>query len=238
MRRDKNEGLRRDLRRAHPWHGVEPGSEVPRVVTAYIEIVPADTVKYEVDKLTGILRMDRPQQFSNVCPTLYGFIPRTLCEERVAALAGERTGVPKLTGDGDPLDICVLTEKTVTHGDILVTAIPIGGFRMLDRQEADDKIIAVLKDDAAFGTFTDLSQAPAALVMRLKHYFLTYKAAPDREGRPVEIAEVYGRDDAHEVIERSVEDYEARFLQSGRTALGRASRKRSRRRPPSPPRGF
>jgi inorganic pyrophosphatase len=229
MNRDKNEGLRRELRRAHPWHGVDPGSDLPGVVTAYIEIVPADTVKYEVDKVTGILRMDRPQQYSNVCPTLYGFIPKTLCDERVAALSRERSGRHGLAGDGDPLDICVLTEKTVTHGDILVTAIPIGGLRMIDADEADDKIVAVLKGDAAFGAFTDLSQAPDALVMRLKHYFLTYKAAPDREGRVVEIAEAYGRNDAHEVIRRSREDYERRFPEGGSKLPARASRKRSRR---------
>ena len=69
--------------RAHPWHGVPIGDDAPRRVTAYVEIVPTDTVKYEMDKATGILRVDRPQQYSNVCPSLYGFLPRTLCGERV-----------------------------------------------------------------------------------------------------------------------------------------------------------
>ena len=73
------------LFQAHPWHGVSIGPEAPRVVTAYIEIVPTDTVKYEIDKSSGHLKVDRPQQFSNVCPTLYGFIPQTYCGERVAA---------------------------------------------------------------------------------------------------------------------------------------------------------
>mgnify|MGYP003694373673 CR=1 FL=1 len=118
--------------RAHPWHGVSMGKDAPRVVTTYIEIVPTDTVKYEMDKLTGILRMDRPQQYSNVCPSLYGFIPRTLCAERVGALCSERTGRPGIQGDGDPMDVCVLTEKEISHGDILVQAIPIGGLRMID----------------------------------------------------------------------------------------------------------
>jgi inorganic pyrophosphatase len=81
--------------RAHPWHGVSMGKDAPRVVTTYIEIVPTDTVKYEMDKLTGILRMDRPQQYSNVCPSLYGFIPRTLCAERVGALCSPPWGIRK-----------------------------------------------------------------------------------------------------------------------------------------------
>ncbi len=102
MRRDKNEGLTAELHRAHPWHGVDPGPGLPAVVTAYIEIVPTDAVKYEVDKVSGILRMDRPQQFSNVCPSLYGFIPRTHCDERVAALCPERTGRPKLNEAQSP----------------------------------------------------------------------------------------------------------------------------------------
>ena len=195
--------------RAHPWHGVSMGKEAPRVVTTYIEIVPTDTVKYEMDKLTGILRMDRPQQYSNVCPSLYGFIPRTLCAERVGALCSERTGRPGIHGDGDPMDVCVLTEKEISHGDILVQAIPIGGLRMIDGDEADDKIIAVLSGDAVFGSFADIAQCPAPLVDRLRHYFLTYKQGPDRAGHAVEITHVYGRDEAHDVIRTSAQDYEA-----------------------------
>src|ERR1043165_9069524 len=117
--------------RAHPWHGVDIGRDAPRVVTCYIEIVPTDTVKYELDKVTGILRVDRPQKYSNVCPSLYGFIPQTLCAEAVAALCAERPGRTGIVGDGDPMDICVLTEKQISHGGILVRAIPIGGLRML-----------------------------------------------------------------------------------------------------------
>ena len=195
--------------RAHPWHGVSMGKDAPRVVTTYIEIVPTDTVKYEMDKRTGILRMDRPQQYSNVCPSLYGFIPRTLCAERVGALCSERTGRPGTLGDGDPMDVCVLTEKEISHGDILVQAIPIGGLRMIDGKEADDKIMAVLSGDAVFGSIQDIAQCPAPLVDRLRHYFLTYKQGPDRAAHAVEITHVYGRDEAHEAIRRSAQDYEA-----------------------------
>jgi len=142
--------------RAHPWHGVELGAQAPQVVTAYIEIVPTDTVKYEIDKQTGLLKIDRPQRFSNVCPSLYGFLPRTLCAERVGAYCSERTGRAGIIGDGDPMDVCVLTEKTIGHGDLLVQAIPIGGLRMIDSNEADDKIIAVMRDDALYGEITEL----------------------------------------------------------------------------------
>src|SRR5580693_3097802 len=95
------------LFKTHPWHGVPIGPDAPRVVTVYVEIVPSDTVKYEVDKPTGHLKVDRPQKFSNVCPTLYGFIPQTYSDRRVAELARRRTGRRSLAGDGDPLDVCV-----------------------------------------------------------------------------------------------------------------------------------
>ena len=198
-----------DLRvgRAHPWHGVALGPEAPERVTAYIEIVPTDTVKYEVDKATGILRVDRPQQYSNVCPSLYGFLPRTLCAEQVGEMCSARTGRPGIVGDGDPMDVCVLTEKEITHGDILVRAVPIGGLRMIDGNEADDKIVAVLEGDAVFGGYREAADCPSGLLDRLRHYFLTYKEGPDRGSRRVEITHVYGRDEAHEVIGRSVADY-------------------------------
>ncbi|RYF55496.1 MAG: inorganic pyrophosphatase, partial [Cytophagaceae bacterium] len=131
--------------KAHPWHGIPIGDQAPRQVTCFIEIVPTDTVKYEIDKATGYLKIDRPQQYSNVLPALYGFIPQTYCGEQIARLASEKSGKNVETGDGDPLDICVLTEREITHGDLILQAIPIGGFRLIDKGEADDKIIAVLK---------------------------------------------------------------------------------------------
>jgi len=195
------------LYRPHPWHGVPIGPEAPRIVSAYIEIVPTDTVKYEIDKLTGYLRVDRPQRFSNVCPCLYGLLPQTLSAERVAALSGQRTGKPDAAGDGDPLDICVLTVANVLHGDILLRAVPIGGLHMLDGNEADDKIVAVLEGDPSYGGWRDIEDCPSGLLDRLKHYFLTYKEAPDAVSRTTEITHVYGVADAHRVIEASREDY-------------------------------
>jgi inorganic pyrophosphatase len=187
------------------------GERAPDVVTAYIEMVPTDTVKYELDKATGLLRVDRPQKYSNVCPSLYGLIPQTHCTERVAALCEERTGRHGLVGDDDPLDVCVLTEKEITHGNILVEAIPIGGLRMLDGAEVDDKIIAVLAGDAVYGGLTHVSSLPPLLLDRLRHYFLTYKQGPDDAHASCEITHVYERNEAHEVIRRSREDYARRF---------------------------
>lgn len=201
--------------RAHPWHGVDIGHDAPAVVTAYIEIVPTDTVKYEVDKATGLLKIDRPQRFSNICPALYGFLPRTLCADRVGAWCSEKTGRPGIIGDGDPLDVCVLTEKTIEHGDLLVQAVPIGGLRMIDTNQADDKIIAVMRDDAIYGHLTEIAQCPASVIERLRHYFLTYKHAPGSPERQVEITHVYGKSEAFEVIRRSQSDYVAAFMGAG-----------------------
>lgn len=197
--------------RAHPWHGVALGDEAPNVCTAYIEIVPTDTVKYECDKPSGILKIDRPQKYSNVVPTLYGFLPRTYCAEEVGARCAERNQRPGIIGDGDPLDICVLTERVIAHGDILVQAIPIGGLRMIDGNQADDKIIAVLAGDAVYGDFVNLLDCPPNVLDRLRHYFLTYKRAPDGTVQPVEIAEIYDADEAREVIRRSQHDYDRHY---------------------------
>jgi inorganic pyrophosphatase len=113
-------------------------------------------------------------------------------------------------GDGDPMDICILTEKTISHGDILVMARPIGGLRMIDGNQADDKIIAVLENDLVYGEYRDLEDCPAIIIERLRHYFLTYKDLPG-EKRNVEITHVYGTEEAHEVIRRSMEDYRHKF---------------------------
>lgn len=197
---------------AHPWHGISIGDDAPAVVNAFIEIVPSDTVKYEIDKASGHLKLDRPQQFSNVCPAPYGFVPRTWCTTNVAALAARRTSTPITAGDNDPLDVCVLTEHPITHGAILLRARPIGGLCLIDKGEADDKIVAVLVDDAAYGGFRDLADAPAPLVDRLRHYFLTYKDLPGSTApRRCEIAGVYGADDARAVIRAAMADYAAGF---------------------------
>ena len=194
----------------HPWHGVEIGDDAPQIVTAFIEITPSDTVKYEMDKISGILKVDRPQLFSNVVPALYGFIPQTYCKEEVAALCERQTGRENISGDNDPLDILVLTEHRIVHGDILVRAIPIGGLKMIDHNEADDKIIAVLDQDGTYSKWTDIFELPETIINRLKHYFLTYKALPGVQP-VVEIPLIYGRQEAFEVINASRNDYRRHF---------------------------
>jgi inorganic pyrophosphatase len=197
---------------AHPWHGISAGEQAPEVVTAYIELVPTDTVKYEVDKRSGHLKIDRPQKYSSLCPAPYGFVPQTYCGARVGEFAGEKTDRTGIVGDGDPLDICVLSERTINHGGVLLTARPIGGFRMFDGNEADDKILAVLCDDPAYGGFRSLKDCPQSLVERLRHYFLSYKDMPQPGGgRRVEITHVYDAAEARHVICLSQADYATHF---------------------------
>lgn len=207
------------LYRAHPWHGVHVGKESPSIVNAYIEIVPTDTVKYELDKATGILKVDRPQKFSNCCPALYGFVPQTFCGKRVGKYCDEKSQRTGIKGDDDPLDICVFAERPIVRGDILVRAIPIGGFRMIDGDDADDKIIAVQENDLVYGNVHHIHECPAALIDRLRHYFLTYKDCPTQEGEEVkwnhtmELLATYGRDEAHHIIELARLDYQEAYSQ-------------------------
>ena len=196
---------------AHPWHGVSAGDDVPKVVNAYIEIVPTDAVKYELDKTSGHLQVDRPQRFSSMCPSLYGFIPQTFCGDETAARRAEKSGLTGINGDGDPMDICVLSEKAFAHGSFFLRARPIGGLGMIDGDQADDKILAVLDADLAYGYIEDIDDCPKGLVDRLKHYFLSYKQLPADAPRRVEIVEVYDRAEAWEVITRSCRDYHSRF---------------------------
>lgn len=198
--------------KAHPWHGIFIGESAPRIVTTFIEIVPGDTVKYEVDKSSGYLKVDRPQKFSNIVPALYGFIPQTYCGTSIAAFAMQQTGREGIVGDGDPLDVLVLTERNIAHGDIIVKAKPIGGFRMIDKGEADDKIIAVMDQDEIYKDYDDITEMPEAVVQRLKHYFLTYKNIPGDEKAICEITHTYNREEAYEVIKRSQQDYQSKFL--------------------------
>lgn len=198
--------------RSHPWHGVHIGKNAPEIIHCYIEIVPTDTIKFELDKETGLLKADRPQKFSNYCPSLYGLIPQTHAGKRVGDYCSQKTGRKGIKGDGDPLDICVLAEKPFLRGDILLTAIPIGGIRAIDGNEADDKIIAVLKDDLVYKDIHDIVDCPTNLIDRLRHYFLTYKDLPedlsDKDKRRMEITHLYPRQEAHEIIRLAQLDYE------------------------------
>jgi len=195
--------------RPHPWHGLEPGANAPRIVNAYIEITPFDLMKYEVDKASGYLRVDRPQRTSSQPPSLYGFIPQTYCGERVRRLAAgsER-------GDGDPLDICVISERPINHSEVLLRARVVGGLKIIDRGEADDKIVAVLEGDYVWGEAHEIGDLPAALLERIEHYFSTYKLVPD-EPPKIRLTGRYGYAEAAAVIRAAIEDYAEKFARMG-----------------------
>lgn len=193
--------------RPHPWHGLEVGQDPPRLVHAYIEITPYDLAKYEVDKITGYLRVDRPQRTSSQPPTLYGFIPRTYGGEHVAKLSKKSK-----RGDKDPLDICVLSERQITKAEIIVNALVVGGLQVIDNEEADDKIIAVLENDNVWGQVRDISELPEILVERLRHYFSTYKLVPGEETK-ISIEAIYGADHAQTVVSAGIADYQELFGQ-------------------------
>jgi inorganic pyrophosphatase len=191
--------------RPHPWHGLSVGPDPPRLVHVYIEITPFDLVKYEVDKVTGYLRVDRPQRTSSQPPALYGFIPRTYGGRRVASLSEKAQ-----KGDEDPLDICVVSERPITRAEVLIDAQVVGGLQVLDGGEADDKLIGVLKNDNFWGGVKDVSELPPILVERLRHYFSTYKLVRG-EGSPIQIEKTYGREHALRVVQAAIQDYDEEF---------------------------
>ena len=192
--------------RPHPWHGLQPGPEPPADLHVFIEITPFDLVKYEVDKGSGYLRVDRSQRTSSLPPALYGFIPRTYAANRVAALM---PGVEE--GDHDPLDICVLSERPISRAEVIVGARVVGGIPMVDGGQADDKIIGILRDDPVFGHIREIDDVPDVLVGRLMHYFSTYKLRPD-SAPPVAVREPYGREHAEAVVTAALDDYREHFL--------------------------
>ncbi len=188
--------------RPHPWHGLSAGPDPPRYVNAYIEITPFDLVKYEMDKTTGYLRVDRPQLGASLPPTLYGFIPRTYCWRRVAELSPGAQG-----GDEDPLDICVITERPINRAEIVLVARVVGVLKTLDHGQADDKILAVMDKDAVWQQVNDLTDLPRAIVNRLEHYFATYKMTPGQPN-PVTIQGLRPCDEALTVVKAALRDYE------------------------------
>ena len=191
--------------RPHPWHGLEAGKNPPVELQAYIEITPFDLVKYEISKTTGYMRVDRPQRSSSQPPALYGFVPKTYCGPRVTALS------PKAKkGDGDPLDVCVISERPINRADILVHTRVIGGLQCVDGDEADDKIIAILENDNVYGDITEVKDLPSVIIERLRHYFATYKMRPGEESQ-MSVEETYGLDRAKEVVIASMEDYDEAF---------------------------
>ena len=187
--------------RPHPWHGLSAGDKAPEIVTAFIEITPFDAIKYEICKETGYLRVDRPQRTSSLPPALYGFVPRTYCGCAVGALVASSK-----KGDNDPLDICVLSERPFNRAECIMSARVIGGIRMLDRDEVDDKIIAVLANDLIYGKAMDVTDVPRVLIERLEHYFATYKNMPGQDHHVI-IDQTYGAEEARRVVAAAMDDY-------------------------------
>jgi len=192
--------------RPHPWHGLEVGSNPPETVNAFIELTPFDTIKYEVDKQTGYMRVDRPQRSSSLPPSLYGFIPRTYCGDEVGKLSKQ-----DVKGDGDPLDICVLSERPIDRNEVILSARVIGGLHMVDHDEADDKIISVLDNDIYYKGVEDVNDLPPVLIERLRHYFGTYKLIPGKESNDVYVEGIFDAEHAFKVIDASIRDYETMF---------------------------
>lgn len=193
--------------RRHPWHGLHARTEdcASDVVQVYVEMTPSDVVKYELDKGSGFLMVDRPQRSTSNPPALYGFIPRTYCAEEVAKLCPQAD-----KADGDPLDICIHSERHITRADIILKARVVGGIQMIDGGEADDKIVAVLTGDNIWGEVQDISDLPAVTTERLQHYFSTYKLIPGKQNN-VTVDFVYGRERALEVIAAAEKDYDRHF---------------------------
>jgi len=192
--------------RPHPWHGLEVGSNPPETVNAFIELTPFDTIKYEVDKKTGDMRVDRPQRSSSLPPSLYGFIPRTYCGDEVGKLSKQ-----DVKGDGDPLDICVLSERPIDRNEVILSARVIGGLHMVDHDEADDKIISVLDNDIYYKGVENVNDLPPVLIERLRHYFGTYKLIPGKESNDVYVEGIFDAEHAFKVIDASIRDYETMF---------------------------
>jgi inorganic pyrophosphatase len=150
--------------------------------------------------------VDRPQRGSSQPPALYGFVPRTFSGRRVAALSAP--GVTK--ADGDPIDICVVSERAITRSEIVLRARVVGGIQMIDDEEADDKIVAVLESDLFWGAVRDIKELPQALLDRLTHYFATYKLIPGVHTN-VRIERSYDREHAQAVVKAALEDYQEAY---------------------------
>ena len=190
--------------RPHPWHGLPAGPKPPTIVYAFIEMTVFDVLKCEVDKPTGYVRIDRTLPSSSLPPAAYGFIPRTFCDKRVAKIAKTRKG------DGDPLDIIVVSEREIARAELLAPARVLGGFQLIDRGEADDKIVAVLDSDLIWGGARSLDDLPLVLVDRIEHYLRTYKQIAGRKPT-LRIAKTYGQAHALRVVRAAMADYDALY---------------------------
>jgi inorganic pyrophosphatase len=173
----------------HPWHEVRIGDNPPENLNAIIEIPRGSRAKYEIDKESGLIKLDRGIYASMSYPLNYGFIPQTLGE------------------DHDPLDIVVLTQVSVVPRCMIPSRV-IGVMRMIDRGEADDKIIAVAEQDASVSHIQNVSELPDFFRIELKHFFENYKAL---ENKKVVVDEFLGKTEAFEIVNRSIQLYKETF---------------------------
>ena len=173
----------------HPWHEVSVGENPPHTVNAIIEIPKGSRAKYEIDKESGLIKLDRVIYASMYYPLNYGFIPQTLGE------------------DHDPLDIVVLTQVAVVPR-CLISAKVIGVMQMIDRGEADDKIIAVAETDPSVSHISDVKDLPDYLIAELKHFFENYKTL---ENKKVVVDEFRHKEEAHKIINTSIEFYKQTY---------------------------
>ncbi|MFY7787534.1 MAG: inorganic diphosphatase [Thermoflexibacteraceae bacterium] len=169
----------------NPWHDIEIGKNSPHIVNAIVEIPKGSRAKYELDKETGLLKLDRVLYSSVYYPANYGFIPQTYCD------------------DGDPLDVLVLSMIDI-QPLCIVRAKIIGVMRMLDSGEADDKIIAVAADDVSINHINNFSSLPLHFINEIRSFFEDYKKL---ENKTVRVEEFLDRDTAQEILSQSIRDY-------------------------------
>jgi len=173
----------------HPWHDIpNPVDSGKRVLNAIVEIPKGSKVKYELEKATGLLMVDRILYSSVVYPANYGFLPRTWCDDK------------------DPLDVLVLCSEAVAPLSMMRVR-PIGVMRMLDEGAGDDKIIAVHVDDPSVADYTDVSGLPPHLLREMRRFFEEYKAL---EQKTVVVDEFGGAYPAWETVEKALADYDER----------------------------
>ncbi len=173
----------------HPWHQVSAGKNVPEVVSAIIEIPKGSKAKYEIDKDSGLLKLDRVLFSSVMYPANYGFIPQTYCDDK------------------DPLDILVICSVDVYPMSIIEAKV-IGVMHMVDNGEQDDKIIAVAANDMSVNYINDISELPPHTMKEIVRFFSDYKTL---EGKNVTIEKWLGVSYAHKVITESIELYQSTF---------------------------
>ncbi|MBI5179454.1 MAG: inorganic diphosphatase [Nitrospinae bacterium] len=176
----------RDYPVFHPWHSLEVGEKSPEIVNAIIEIPMGSKVKYELDKKSGLIKVDRILYGAVYYPANYGFIPQTYCDDK------------------DPLDILVLCQEAVLPRSVMEGKV-IGSMAMIDGGAEDDKIIAVSTSDPAFSKYSDISQLPEYMLAELKKFFEDYKKLENKE---VKIEDFMGRVDAVRMVKEALKLYQ------------------------------